>query len=94
MVNDNIFKDVYISKNSFYRIFNPNVNPNDLIWHTDKCNRKIKIINDSEGWLFQFDNELPFTLSKNLEFVVYTNTYHRLIIDKPTSKLIIHIQEF
>ena len=44
------------------RTFSKDVDPMDLIWHTDKENRDILIL-EGEGWSFQRDNELPMELS-------------------------------
>ena len=43
------------------RVFSKEVDPMDLIWHTDLEDRLVEVV-DGVGWKLQFDNELPFEL--------------------------------
>ncbi len=43
------------------RIFTSDVDEQSLVWHRDEKSRIIEVIRN-EGWKFQFDNELPFTM--------------------------------
>jgi len=45
------------------RVFSKDVDPMELVWHQDKEDRNIEIL-EGEGWQLQFDNELPFKLEK------------------------------
>ena len=44
------------------RTFSKDVDPMDLIWHTDNEDRDIEVL-EGEGWQFQRDNELPLVLN-------------------------------
>ena len=41
-------KDDYI-----LRVFHPQVDNDELVWHRDKNDRLVEVV-DSDGWLFQF----------------------------------------
>ena len=40
------------------RVFPKDVNPEELIWHQDKEDRRIEVL-EGEGWRIQKDNMLP-----------------------------------
>jgi hypothetical protein len=75
--------------NQVIREFN-NPDPSELIWHRDKENRVVTIL-EGEKWMLQFDDELPFILEKNKLYYIPKMTYHRII--KGDGNLKIKIQE-
>ncbi len=75
--------------NLIVRTFSQNIDEEELVWHRDKQDRQVTILEETD-WQFQFDNELPQVL-KNTIFIP-KNTYHRLI--KGTGELNVHIIEF
>jgi len=81
------FKEEYIN-GFYYRTFNENVNDLELVWHQDREDRLIDVI-ENNGWKFQFDNELPILLNDKIYIPKYT--YHRII--KGTGKLILKIKK-
>jgi len=64
---------------------------NELDWHRDKNDRSIEVL-DGNGWMFQFDNELPHFINKGNTVFIPKDTYHRL--HKGNDKLIIKIEEY
>lgn len=84
------YKQQQTTQNSFRREFSEGVETTELIWHRDKKDRKINIIEGS-GWMIQFDNALPVELTKGKELVIPKMVYHRLW--RGTTNLIIEIQE-
>lgn len=50
----------------------------DYVWHRDKEDRTIKLI-EGEGWQLQIEDCLPFLLNLNQEVCIPANVYHRLI---------------
>jgi len=87
----NPFKDRQISNTERRRVFTEHVNPIELVWHRDRENRTIKVL-ESNGWEFQFDNELPFIIEAGDSFDIPKNTYHRVI--KGKGNLVIDITEY
>jgi len=76
-------------KNLFVRIFNE-VPEEELIWHRDKRNREITVL-ESEGWKLQMDNELPVLLEVGKTFHIENMSYHRLL--KGKGPLVLQILE-
>lgn len=69
------FKEEY--KNDYYiRTFSSDIDEFELIWHRDKEDRIVEVVKN-DGWLFQYDNELPKILNEKI--FIEKNTYHRII---------------
>ena len=60
----------------FERTFDEDVAEEEMIWHRDKRDRTITVL-EGEGWMFQFDNELPFIMEG--KFTIPMGVYHRVI---------------
>jgi len=76
--------------NTIYRNFSQDIDESELIWHRDKEDRYVKVLNESD-WGFQMDNELPIRLKKGTELFIPKETYHRVL--KGRSDLNILIKE-
>ena len=50
----------------------------DYVWHRDKEDRTIKLL-EGEGWQLQIQDCLPFLLNLNQEIRIPKMVYHRLI---------------
>lgn len=72
-----------------YRKFTQDISEDELVWHRDMNDREVTIM-DTTDWMFQFENQLPFTLKDTL--FIPKETYHRLI--KGTGTLNVQIQEY
>jgi quercetin dioxygenase-like cupin family protein len=72
------------------RTFSKDVLSEELVWHRDKNNRTVTIL-EGEGWKFQRDNELPISLSKGDTLEIEAYSYHRII--KGNTDLKIKIEE-
>lgn len=59
-------------------MFSSSVDSKDLQWHWDQEDRMITP-NDDTNWKFQFDNELPIELIKDISIFIAAGTWHRLI---------------
>lgn len=80
----------YTDQNSI-RIFKyEDIRVSDLVWHTDKENRLITVL-EGEGWKFQRDNELPIELSKGDKLKIPEGQIHRIL--KGNTDLIIKIEK-
>jgi len=60
------------------RTFSKDVDETELIWHTDKEDRTIEVL-EGEGWQFQRDNELPLLLEKGDSIFIPRHQVHRVI---------------
>jgi len=63
-------------KNISIREFSSNVNSSELIWHKDKEDRIVEVLQNS-NWMFQMDNELPKLLKDKI--FIPKEAYHRVI---------------
>ena len=72
------FIEEQISKNIFIRTFSEDVDEMDLIWHTDKENRVVNVL-EGNGWKFQFDEELPIKMRKGKTISILKGRLHRVI---------------
>lgn len=72
------------------RVFTENTDSNEFVWHKDKRDREVKVI-QSNGWKFQMDNELPKELQNNDILFIPKEVYHRVI--KGNGNLKIQIKE-
>lgn len=84
------YNDVAFCQGMWIREFDPQESSEDFVWHRDHQDRRIKVINGC-GWLFQFDNDLPFFINKDDELFVPKMVYHRII--PGTTPLRIEIDE-
>jgi len=86
-----IYKQENITNTKFKRVFSSDVSEKELVWHRDKENRLIEVLEDTD-WYFQMDNQLPIALKKGITFEIPKETFHRVI--KGTIDLNILIEEF
>ena len=70
------------------RTFSKDVDPTSLVWHSDKEDRLIEVL-EGEGWKLQLDNKLPLLLSKGDSIFINEGDVHRVL--KGTTDLKIKI---
>ena len=59
------------------RTFSKDVDPTSLVWHSDKEDRLIEVL-EGEGWKLQLDNKLPLLLSKGDRIFINEGEIHRV----------------
>ena len=72
------FTEQRLSTKLFLREFSADVDEMDLIWHADKENRIITVL-EGNGWKFQFDEELPIEMTDGLSISIFEGRIHRVI---------------
>jgi len=72
--------------NIILREFSADVDSDELVWHKDKKDRKVRIIEGTD-WLLQFDDEMPITLLEGEEYFIPKNIFHRVIKGENLLKL-------
>ena len=70
------------------RTFSKDVDPMELVWHQDKEDRHIEVL-EGIGWSIQKDNQLPLVISKGDRIFITANKIHRVL--KGTTDLKIKI---
>jgi len=83
------FEQKKISKDMVIRTFSEGVEASELIWHMDREDRIIKVL-ESDSWYLQMDNKLPILLEVGKKYYIPKMTYHRVI--KGNKNLIIEIK--
>jgi len=83
------FKQVKIEENIVRRTFTMDVDTSELVWHMDREDRIVKVVEGS-SWYLQLDNELPRKLIEGKEYFISKMSFHRII--KGTSNLILEIK--
>ena len=74
----------------FERTFDEDVAEEEMVWHRDKRDRVITVL-QGEGGQFQLDNQMPVEIEEGDVIEIPKYSYHRLI--KGNSKLILQIEE-
>lgn len=69
-----------------FRTFSCNVDDNELVWHRDKTDRIVTVV-EGEGWQYQADNDLPIELKEGDTFFIPAMTYHRILKGKSDLKI-------
>ena len=72
------FKEKQISKQLFLREFSANVDEMDLIWHTDREDRIVHVL-EGNNWKFQLDEQLPFEMLDGIDIIIPKGIIHRII---------------
>lgn len=62
----------------------------DLVWHRDEYDRNVTVL-EGNDWFFQFDNQLPIKLEKDMNLFIGSMKYHRVI--RGIDNLVINIKE-
>ena len=75
----------YVNKDNI-RTFSKNVDPMELVWHQDKEDREIEVL-EGKGWKLQMDNELPFELVRGDHIFIRENQIHRVLKGKTDLKI-------
>lgn len=84
------YDDKKTNESTKVRTFDNNVDENELKWHRDENDRRVKIL-ECNGWMLQLDNELPVIMEEGKEYFIPKEVFHRTI--KGTGNLVIEIKE-
>lgn len=75
-----------VKGNIKHRVFTEDTDTSELVWHRDRLDREVKVM-ESNGWMFQMDNELPIVLKEGDVIDIPKNTYHRILRGKGDLKI-------
>ena len=82
------FKEKLLKENYYLREFKNTVTRDEMVWHRDKEDRLITLV-EGEGWKLQLDNKLPFDLEKGKAYFIAKETWHRIIKGDTNLKIIV-----
>ena len=72
------FIEQQVDSQLFIREFSADVDEMELIWHTDREDRVVSVI-EGNNWKFQFDEQLPFEMVDGIEITISKGELHRVI---------------
>lgn len=73
------------------RTFESNTNSHELVWHRDKADRIVTVL-EGDGWFFQMDNNIPYELEEGDVLNIPKMEYHR-IYKAGNGNLVLEIEE-
>lgn len=76
--------------NIIIRKFSKLESSEELKWHRDSSDRRVCVVS-GEGWMFQYDDSIPFLIKPGNSFLVMANSWHRLIMG--VTDLVLQIEE-
>ena len=82
------FAEKKVGERLFLREFREDVDSQELIWHQDREDRVVKVI-ESAGWKLQMDNELPVLLEEGTIYNIPAYEFHRVIKGTGTLKVLV-----
>ena len=74
--------------NVFLREFQETIESDELIWHLDREDRKVTVL-EGESWMLQMDNQLPVLLESGRIYHIPAYTYHRVIKGSGNLKVVV-----
>ena len=80
------FEEQQVDSQLFIREFSADVDEMELIWHTDREDRIVNVI-EGNGWKFQFDEELPIEMEDGINITIPKGVIHRVIKGKGPLKI-------
>jgi hypothetical protein len=86
-VSDKPYKEI-THEDCVIRIFDANIDPEELKWHRDREDRIVTPLSDND-WFYQEDNKLPVPIDKKI--YIPMGLWHRVI--KGTTDLKVMIEK-
>ena len=80
------FTEQQLDTKLFLREFSADVDEMELIWHEDREDRIISVV-EGNGWKFQFDEELPIEMKDGIDITIPKGVIHRVIKGKGPLKI-------
>ena len=84
------FSEKKIGNKLFLREFREDVASEELVWHQDREDRRVKVI-ESNGWMLQMDDRLPILMEEGSTYSIPAYVYHRVI--KGSGRLLIEVEK-
>ena len=86
------YQDTHTKENVIIREFDSFVDESEFVWHRDGQDRDVEVLKCGDGWMFQYDNELPFPLNEGDFIKIKRGEWHRL--HKGSDSLLIKINNY
>ena len=76
VIRENPYSEESLGENSYIRTFSEDTLEEELKWHWDEEDRIVQPLHPTD-WMFQMDNNLPESISKNI--LIPAGEWHRII---------------
>ena len=87
-VEDFPFDEKHLIENLFLREFKDTVDGEELVWHQDREDRIITVL-ESNKWKLQMDNQLPIILETGKKYSIPAMSFHRVIKGNGALRIIV-----
>jgi len=84
------YRQVTLGDGAVLREFRGDTSPDELIWHQDRTDRLITVVEGRE-WKLQLQDGLPFPLTEGDSYSIPARSWHRIV--RGSGRLVIKIQE-
>lgn len=74
------YSEKFLNETTRIRVFE-DVNDDELVWHRDRNDRQVTVI-EGENWWLQMDDRLPVRLEKDKTYEIPKMVFHRLLKGK------------
>lgn len=64
-------------QNEWVREFNLDSDPSEFVWHRDKKDRRVLVL-EGDGWFFQMDDHIPCEMKKGDLLEIPKEKFHRI----------------
>ena len=82
------FSEEKVGNKLFLREFREDVDSEELVWHQDQEDRRVKVI-ESNGWMLQMDDRLPILMEEGTIYNIPAYEFHRIIKGEGTLKVLV-----
>jgi hypothetical protein len=82
------YTQIKIAENMILREFSKNIPSEELEWHMDRRDRRIRVI-ECSGWKLQLESGLPFEMKVGEEYSIPKESWHRVLKGSGNLKILI-----
>lgn len=86
------FTENHLLENLYIREFSEAVDEEELVWHQDKEDRVVTVL-ESNNWRLQLDEQVPVVLEQGKKYSIPALMFHRVIKGDGILKIIVEKKE-
>lgn len=86
------YDEIIVDSTRKIRTFDQHVPADELIWHRDREDRIVRVL-ESRGWYLQMDDSLPVLLEAERVYEIPRESWHRIIRKNNCGNLVVEITE-
>jgi quercetin dioxygenase-like cupin family protein len=86
------YDEIVVDPCTVRRIFDRYIPNEELIWHRDREDRTVRVV-EAEGWYLQMDDSLPLRLVPGRVYEIPRESWHRIIRKNNCGNLVVEIMK-